>query len=138
MLVALYAYRTDRHARVKQHLNGLIRNPVTFVESQKISDILAARVARNFDFSDYPILDEQGRLAGMLTSSDIRFAASADALVSSVMMPVSKLVTAAPDVTPGGLERETGAAAAGPLLLPFCGKNAWMRTGENLWNELRS
>ena len=91
--------QAEEVARVKQHLNGLIRNPVTFVESQKISDILAARVARNFDFSDYPILDEQGRLAGMLTSSDIRFAASADALVSSVMMPVSKLVTAAPETT---------------------------------------
>ncbi len=91
--------QAEEVARVKQHLNGLIRHPVTFVETQTIADIQASRQANSYAFSDYPILDEQGRFVGMLTSSDIRFAASADAQVSSVMMPVSSLVTAAPGTT---------------------------------------
>lgn len=91
--------QAEEVARVKQHLNGLILHPVTFIESQTIADIQASSDSNCYAFSDYPILDEQGRLAGMLTSSDIRFAESTDARVSSVMMPVSKLVTAAPSTT---------------------------------------
>ena len=85
--------------RVKQHLNGLIVNPVTFVEGQTIADVTAARKEHNYSFGGFPVLDAHGRLAGMLTNTDIRYATAHDANITTIMTPAAKLVTAAPGTT---------------------------------------
>ncbi len=88
--------QVEEVAKVKQHLNGLIRNPVTFVTSQSIAEIQSICDEKGYKFHGYPILDGQGRLAGMLTSTDLRYAITLDAPIETMMTPVSKLVTAPP------------------------------------------
>jgi IMP dehydrogenase len=70
---------------VKHHLHGLIRNPVTFRTTDLISHVRQTRNAKDFSFSGFPILDENDNLAGILTSTDIKYSDSKDAKVADVM-----------------------------------------------------
>jgi IMP dehydrogenase len=70
---------------VKHHLHGLIRDPITFRDSDMISKVRERRAARNFNFSGFPILDEDGNVVGILTSTDIKYSGSKDAKVADVM-----------------------------------------------------
>jgi IMP dehydrogenase len=60
-------------AKVKFHLNGLIEKPICFDENATISEILARREERGFNFQSFPILDAEQRLVGILTKNDFDF-----------------------------------------------------------------
>ena len=82
-----------RHvARVKHHLNGLISSPITFNINDTLETVAIRRVEKGYSFSGFPILDDAGRLVGILTSKDIRFSPSKTARVSEVM--TSEVITA--------------------------------------------
>jgi IMP dehydrogenase len=83
--------------RVKHHLNGLIMRPVAFRSADTLAYIQHYREEHHLSFSGFPILDEQDRLAGIVTSSDIRFAKKTAERVSDVM--TTRVTTAAPDTT---------------------------------------
>ncbi len=83
--------------RVKHHLNGLIMKPVSFHASDTLAYIQTYREEHRLSFSGFPILDDQDRLVGIVTSSDIRFAKRCAACVSEVM--TTKVVTASPGTT---------------------------------------
>ncbi|HOW98861.1 MAG TPA: IMP dehydrogenase [Kiritimatiellia bacterium] len=70
---------------VKGHLNGLIAQPVTFRVTDTLRTVRETRQARGYAFSGFPILDENDRLAGILTSADIKFARDPDAPVADIM-----------------------------------------------------
>lgn len=57
-------------ARVKNHLNGLIRNPVCVNQEEKISDIIKKKAERNYDFHSFPVLDDNENLVGIITEND--------------------------------------------------------------------
>ena len=80
---------------VKHHLHGLIRDPITFRTTDTLDNVRDRRNQRNFSFSGFPILDENDHIAGILTSTDIKFAEEPQPLVSDVMTP--RVITAAPD-----------------------------------------
>jgi IMP dehydrogenase len=82
---------------VKNHLNGLIRNPVTFRASDTLRHVRETRLAKGYKFSGFPVLDDTGRLAGILTAFDLKFTRDEDALVRDVM--VQKVITAPADTT---------------------------------------
>ncbi len=74
--------------RVKRFESGIVYNPITL----KINDTLAdakALVAR-YNFTGFPVIDEQGRVVGILTNRDMRFATS-DATPVHVMMTSNDL-----------------------------------------------
>ncbi|HNX04442.1 MAG TPA: IMP dehydrogenase, partial [Opitutales bacterium] len=71
--------------RVKHHLNGLIMKPVAFRASDTLAYIRDYREEHHLSFSGFPILDDQNRLAGIVTSSDIRFAKKTATRASDVM-----------------------------------------------------
>jgi len=77
---------------VKHHLHGLIRDPIVFKTSNTIEEVLERKESHGFSFTGFPILDEKDKLAGILTSVDIKFARNRRAKVSEVM--TTKLVTA--------------------------------------------
>ena len=83
--------------QVKHHLNGLIEKPVTFRASQTLKDVREKREAKGYSFSGFPILDDQDHVAGILTSSDIKFTRDRNAPISDVM--THELVTAPPGTT---------------------------------------
>lgn len=80
---------------VKHHLHGLIRDPITFRTSDTLEAVRERRKARNFSFSGFPILDDNNKIAGILTSSDIKFAEDENACVNDVM--TSNVITATPE-----------------------------------------
>ncbi len=82
-------------SRVKHHLNGLISTPVTFNVNETLETIAIKRAEKGYSFSGFPILDDDGRLVGILTSKDIRFSRSKRAKVTDVM--TTEVITAKPD-----------------------------------------
>lgn len=70
---------------VKVHLNGLIMEPVTFRAEQTLDDVRAFRQAKGLTFSGFPIVDDQKRLVGILTSRDLKFAPQAHGPIRKVM-----------------------------------------------------
>ena len=77
--------QADQVAHVKHHLNGLIHSPVAFHVGQTLDEILAVREEKRYKFSGFPILDDAGRVAGVLTSKDIDYAEDTSAKVEEVM-----------------------------------------------------
>ncbi|MBR5024923.1 MAG: IMP dehydrogenase, partial [Victivallales bacterium] len=61
-------------AKVKSYLNGLIAKPVCFHANDDISFLRAEKRQRGYKFNGFPVLDDQERLVGMITGSDMRFA----------------------------------------------------------------
>ncbi len=82
-------------SRVKHHLNGLIAHPITFNIDDTLETIAQRRAEKGYSFSGFPILDNDGKLVGILTSKDIRFARSKRAKVTDVM--TTEVVTAKPE-----------------------------------------
>jgi IMP dehydrogenase len=53
-------------SRVKNHVHGLIPEPIKATPDQLIGDMLALIEKRRFAFSTFPVVDNQGRLVGLL------------------------------------------------------------------------
>ncbi len=84
-------------SRVKHHLNGLIAEPVTFTDDLILGDIMAEKKRHGYGFSGFPILNQGGKLVGMLSSKDIKFARDLNAPVTQFM--TAELITAEPGTT---------------------------------------
>ncbi len=82
-------------SRVKHHLNGLITDPVTFNVNDTLETIAIRRAKKGYTFNGFPILDNDGKLVGILTSKDIRFARSKRAPVADIM--TTNIIPAKPD-----------------------------------------
>ena len=74
-------------ARVKNHLNGLIANPVCFHANDDISFLRSEKRRMGLKFNGFPVLDADDRLVGMITSSDMRFAPMNAMKLKDVMQP---------------------------------------------------
>lgn len=82
---------------VKHYLNGLIRNPITFRANDSLKTVLAVKMERKFNFSGFPILDDAGKLVGILTSADIKFVRNTDTKVSKIM--TTPVITGRPNTS---------------------------------------
>ncbi len=52
--------------RVKHHVHGLIQDPICFSADKFIGDVLQTIREKNFQFRTFPIVDEFGKLMGLL------------------------------------------------------------------------
>lgn len=77
--------QAEEVACVKHYLNGLIASPVVFRSNMLVSDVLAEREQKKYTFQGFPILDDNDRLVGILTSRDIKFLTDKDVRVTEVM-----------------------------------------------------
>ena len=83
--------------KVKRYRNAIIEDPLkmgpelTLKEAKKIMD--------KHGISSTLIVDQYNELIGILTSRDIRFRPSDDVLISELMTPREKLITATPLIT---------------------------------------
>ena len=59
-------------ARVKHHIHGLIQEPVTISPTFKIGDVLELIERKNYNFRTFPVVDEGGKLMGLLSGSVVR------------------------------------------------------------------
>ncbi|KPP89415.1 MAG: IMP dehydrogenase GuaB [Rhodobacteraceae bacterium HLUCCA08] len=69
--------------RVKRFESGIVYNPVTLRPDQTIAD--ARALVERYNFTGFPVVGEDGRIIGILTNRDMRFATSDDMPVSAVM-----------------------------------------------------
>ncbi|MQX38031.1 IMP dehydrogenase [Roseospira navarrensis] len=83
--------------KVKRYESGMVVNPVTMHPDQPLADALAMMV--RFKISGIPVVErEGGRLVGILTHRDVRFATDHDEPVSALMTR-ENLVTVTEGVT---------------------------------------
>jgi IMP dehydrogenase len=77
----------DRQAeevgRVKRSESGMIKDPVTISPTSTLRD--AHRLMDRYSISGFPVVDEQGRLVGILTSRDLRFESDQSRSVADIM-----------------------------------------------------
>jgi len=79
-------------ARVKRHIHGLIRDPITVDPSQTIGDLLALIEAKRYEFSTFPVVNDEGRLCGLLSGNVVKERYRAKK-VADVMTPRAQLIT---------------------------------------------
>ncbi|CAN5538894.1 IMP dehydrogenase [soil metagenome] len=77
--------------RVKRSESGMIENPVTVPVGTTLRE--AVRLMERFSISGVPVVGEDGVLAGILTSRDLRFVTEMDRRVEEVMTD-GELITA--------------------------------------------
>jgi IMP dehydrogenase len=79
-------------ARVKNHVHGLIQDPITVLPDQYIGDVLEMVEQREFKFRTFPVVDEKGVLVGLLSSTVVR-PRYAGKTIREAMMPRKQIFT---------------------------------------------
>src|SRR6056300_943625 len=69
--------------RVKRFESGIVYNPITLRADQTLADANALR--ERYNVSGFPVVDEVGRVVGIVTNRDMRFATSDDTPVHVMM-----------------------------------------------------
>jgi IMP dehydrogenase len=80
-------------ARVKHHIHGLIQDPMTVLPDASIGDVLLMIEQKRFDFRSFPVVDANGKLAGLLSGNVVKDRYRSKK-VSEVMTPRKQLITA--------------------------------------------
>jgi len=78
--------------RVKNHVHGLIREPIKVNPNQLIGDVLALIEEKKFTFSTFPVVDSSDRLLGLLPGHCVR-PRFAQRVVSEAMLQRSAVLT---------------------------------------------
>ncbi len=84
--------------QVKRAQGSVVEQPYTVLPGQTLAE--ARRLMDEQEVSGVLVVDERGRLAGILTARDIRFATDPARPVATLMTPRERLVTAPRDVDP--------------------------------------
>jgi len=75
---------------VKKYESGVVRDPSTIQSTKTISELM--QLTNELSISGMPVVDN-GKLMGIVTSRDFRYADNLSELVSSIMTPYEKLIT---------------------------------------------
>lgn len=86
--------QAEQVARVKRYLNWVIESPLTICMDDTVADIRA--IMNENGISGLPVVDESGRLSGIVTSRDLRFCRSDDKYVREIMTADPVTVTGIP------------------------------------------
>jgi len=82
--------------KVKRFESGMIANPITLHPENKIFEAL--QLVREKGISGLPIVDESGKLVGILTNRDIRFTTNTDSEIREYMT-TQHLITVKEDIS---------------------------------------
>ncbi|MFT5864873.1 MAG: IMP dehydrogenase [Ascidiaceihabitans sp.] len=74
--------------RVKRFESGIVYNPITLTPNQTLAD--AKALQERYRVTGFPVVDDAGRVVGIVTNRDMRFASDDDTPVS-VMMSTENL-----------------------------------------------
>lgn len=83
--------QADEVDKVKRSESGMIVNPITLTPDRTIKD--AEELMSKYHISGIPVIDEKGKLVGILTNRDLRFERTSSKLVSQLMTK-ENLITA--------------------------------------------
>ncbi|MDE5022712.1 CBS domain-containing protein, partial [Francisella tularensis subsp. holarctica] len=71
--------------KVKRIENGMVIDPITIKQESSIKEII--QLAKEHNFSGFPVVDDNNKIIGLVTRRDFRFAKDLDEPVSSIMTP---------------------------------------------------
>jgi IMP dehydrogenase len=79
-------------SRVKNHIHGLIQDPIKVAPDQSINDVLEFIDKRHFAFRTFPVVDTQGKLLGLLPGHVVK-SRYARKKVADALTPISQILT---------------------------------------------
>jgi len=80
--------------RKKIHYGGMIENPVTFNQNVRFSEMQSYVLSHRYTFTSFPIVDDQGRLVGLMTRDETEFAEHRNPPLHEIMKTLDTIVTA--------------------------------------------
>ncbi|TRZ77111.1 IMP dehydrogenase [bacterium] len=83
--------------KVKFHLNGLIKKPITVDTAMTISDVEKIIQSKHYNFQSFPVINKNDKLLGILTGTDFDFCIDQQKTVSEIMS--KKIVTAQGEIS---------------------------------------
>lgn len=89
--------------KVKRFENGMVIDPITVKPESSIKEIM--QLAKEHNFSGFPVVDQGNHIVGIVTRRDFRFAKDLDEPVSSIMTTKEKLVTVSEDASQGSIKK---------------------------------
>lgn len=75
--------QADHVRQVKRFESGMVVNPITIHPGATLGDVLALK--ERHKISGIPVVDEEGKLAGIITNRDVRFATDLNTKVADLM-----------------------------------------------------
>ena len=75
--------QADEVRRVKRFESGIVYNPITLRADQTVADARAFQ--ERFNVTGFPVVDDEGRIVGIVTNRDMRFASDNRTPVRAVM-----------------------------------------------------
>lgn len=67
-----YKQQLKEVSRVKNHIHGLIQEPITVSPNQTVGEVLERIDSKNYSFSTFPVVDDDHKLAGLLSGNVIK------------------------------------------------------------------
>lgn len=83
--------------RVKHKLTAFMPDPICIRENQTVAEVLEFVKRKNFKFLSFPVLNESGKLVGIITSSHFEFCRSDTTKISDLML--KEIISAPSDTT---------------------------------------
>jgi IMP dehydrogenase len=80
--------------RRKIHYGGMIDKPITFKPEDRISDLQREIRENGWTFTSFPIVDESGKLLGLLTRDEMDFTEGRNVTLADIMKPRESIITA--------------------------------------------
>lgn len=105
--------------RVKWHLNGVIRTPITVRPEQTVAEVERLCELKGFDFRSFPVVDSDNKLLGMFTQSDFDYCEDRSETIEQGMTPLAEVQTAPAGISHEGAYdamRANGKLSALPLI----------------------
>ncbi len=75
--------QAEQVRRVKRFESGIVYNPITLTPDQTLAD--AKELRARYNVTGFPVVDDDGRVVGIVTNRDMRFATSDDTPVRAMM-----------------------------------------------------
>jgi len=77
--------------KVKRFESGIVKDPITISPNMKVRDVL--KLTAQHKISGLPVINDSGRVVGIITNRDLRFEKKLDQPVKNIMTPRERLVT---------------------------------------------
>lgn len=85
--------------KVRLHLNCRIDKPICVLGHETIAEILNRRDDKGYSFHSFPVLDNVGKIVGLLTRDDFDLCDGGKVTAAKAMTPLKELVTAKPNTS---------------------------------------
>jgi len=83
-----------RWVRRKIHYGGMIDRPITFRREDRYSHLQKEIKAKGWTFTSFPIVDDAGKLLGLLTRDEMDFVEGTNPTLGDIMKPRNLTITA--------------------------------------------